>query len=571
MKLRPKITLKIALFSLVLAFSLARAEVKLRIYLRDGTLQAGTLISETTDAFVLMTKQDRVEIPKDRIMFVNGKTLKQWEAHPDKLYQTEIIPSEIPNPAYVNEKAALPASPKPVVPPVEPLAVPPPAPVVEVKPEPPAQTMVPEAKPEPEVKAPPPVVVPVKRAPRQRKAKPAPQQEVTAKEPERQPEIRPRGFDRKAYADYHYQTALRHLETGAKGRAFQELHIATILDRGHDRALLLLGRLYMEAQVYGQAEKYFSYPVVRKKEEVKNFILQIKQEKERRERETWVWEGAAAAGAFSSVPLVFLWRRLRKKPARVISADALRESDMADLGEEALESPIVSLGEGLTLVRGPDQAAVSTEAPGPLPIEPPTPEIAYPTPPLLQPPPPMQPPQRWEPPTKPPEEPVQVPVYAQKPVEPEPEEVRPPEPPEPRFKETAQPVAAGPYPLEDPETSRLVNLALQSGNGLAEAGEIEPARRQYKTALALRPPCTEACLGLGYLCSIQEQWELALEHYRAALDLDPGSADAHYGLGRSLLELGRREEAVPPLRKALEIDPTFEDARDTLTALGKAA
>src|SRR5512146_3184868 len=82
------------------------AEVKLRIYMQDGSLQSGTLVSETPTSFVLLNNDGRVEIPKAKIMFVNGKTLKQWQDRPDKLFQTEIIPSEIPNPAYVNDKAS---------------------------------------------------------------------------------------------------------------------------------------------------------------------------------------------------------------------------------------------------------------------------------------------------------------------------------------------------------------------------------------------------------------------------------------------------------------------------------
>ncbi len=89
------------------------AEVKLRIYLQDGTLQAGNLVAETENSFVILNKEERLEIKKDKIMFINGKTLKQWQERPDKLFQTEIIPSDIPNPAYVNDKAPNPPPPSP--------------------------------------------------------------------------------------------------------------------------------------------------------------------------------------------------------------------------------------------------------------------------------------------------------------------------------------------------------------------------------------------------------------------------------------------------------------------------
>lgn len=124
MRKNRKIAIKVALILLLLGPVLSWAEVKLRIYLQDGTLQAGNLVADNPDSFVVLTKEGRVEIKKDKIMFVNGKTLKQWEERPDKLFQTEIIPSEIPNPAYVNDKAPIPSLPafKPVVEPVKPLS-----------------------------------------------------------------------------------------------------------------------------------------------------------------------------------------------------------------------------------------------------------------------------------------------------------------------------------------------------------------------------------------------------------------------------------------------------------------
>src|SRR5688572_4183143 len=109
--MRLKTVSKYWLLTLLLAAPLA-ADIKLRIYLKDGSLQAGNLIKENPDSFVIMTKEDRVEIPKDKIMFVNGKTLKQWQAQPDKLFQTEIMPSNVPDPKFVNDKAPLPAAPK---------------------------------------------------------------------------------------------------------------------------------------------------------------------------------------------------------------------------------------------------------------------------------------------------------------------------------------------------------------------------------------------------------------------------------------------------------------------------
>ena len=87
------------------------AEVKLRIYLNDGSLRSGTLVSELEKSFVILSKIGRVEVPKKDIMFVNGKTLKQWEDRPDKFFQTEIMPSELPKNGFVNSQS-LPEAPK---------------------------------------------------------------------------------------------------------------------------------------------------------------------------------------------------------------------------------------------------------------------------------------------------------------------------------------------------------------------------------------------------------------------------------------------------------------------------
>jgi hypothetical protein len=137
-----KIPLEFALIFLLAGSVSISADVKLRIYLQDGTLQAGNLVTETPETFVILSKEGRAEIKKDKIMFINGKTLKQWQERPDKLFQTEIIPSDIPDPAYVNDKAAAPEPTK--VKPIKsatvdsqsPAVLPPPvpAPVVPVKP-----------------------------------------------------------------------------------------------------------------------------------------------------------------------------------------------------------------------------------------------------------------------------------------------------------------------------------------------------------------------------------------------------------------------------------------------------
>jgi len=118
---------------------------------------------------------------------------------------------------------------------------------------------------------------------------------------------------------------------------------------------------------------------------------------------------------------------------------------------------------------------------------------------------------------------------------------------------------------------RAVSASVQKGHEFVAENKLDPATRSYQTALALKADCLEACLGLGYISFMREQWVMAMGFYKKALSISPESADAHYGVGRICMETGREDQAVPSLRKALQIDPSFNDARDALTNLGKAA
>lgn len=555
---------KLALFLLIAAVVTVGAEVKLRIYLQDGTLQAGNLVAENPDTFVILTKEGRAEIKKEKIMFINGKTLKQWQERPDKLFQTEIIPSDIPNPSYVNDKAALPVVPalsdsKPVIKPITKSAVS--AASVQPPPEKPKPTPAPTsaAKPTPKpvpspesvkaqaVSAPvapvaaPPVIEMTPKVVRKPVPKAVPVVAAVKKEPD--PSPAPPRFVRKDFGDYHYQRAQAYLKTGSRGPAIQELHLATVLDRQNPESIFLIGRLYMEGGENIRAEKYFSHPLIRKREPVKKLVEEMNAASKKQEKNLWFLYSGASIGLLAWVPLLIVWRKLKRPSVRVITAETAEE--MAS--EEVLSAPVEQL-----LVERPRVEKPQAEQPQ---VEKPTikqpiidkllvgdPQFEKTTAEILK--------RLQEPPVVPPvPEPVPVSAVVEEPV--------------------SSIVAAQNLDTEAMlRVASMVEKAICQGNTYAVEEKYDLARREYRTALALRPTCAEAHLGLGYLCFAQGQWELALEHYVKCMEIDSNSADAHYGIGRVLLETDRINEAVPEFQKTLALDPTFDDARDTLSAIG---
>lgn len=680
------------------------ADIKLRIYLDDGTLQAGNLVSETPEAFVILSKEGRIDVPKKRIMFINGKSLKQWQDKPDKLFQTEIIPSEIPHPAYVNDKANTPpavpslADLKSILPKSEevkttaaPASKPVNSPAVKAessaaaasasapasdsqKKSAPAEKVQPqkqevisekktdvpavmasaaklEEKPSTETKTTSPETIqkqdvlaaatqnsdkdnispsvenPVeKTVPRTRRRKKKPMETVKIEAPKPSVESvatipeavsaasssespvsssisaikKPERFRRKEFADYHFARAKELLSEKATGQAIQELHLATLLDRQNGESSELLGKLYYQEKIYSKAEKYLSHPVIKKNENVKKMLESIPLELKKEEKSRNILYASAAAGVFTAVPLIVLLKRMRRVKAvkplesstaldREPAADPVEESQekfkefdnsvsevLADMIEKIAENkeinpaadvfqPVLKpIPEKVTAV-DPPPVPPSIQEPAFLKILPPSPDVAKeldkPIPPLttpVEPPAPMAPPKQVELP-KPPS--ISVPMFTVSMTQPQPEpepqkNVEPEKTPQRTYEEV---VAAG----------KMGDEILQRGNQCCSEEKWDRAEREYRTVLALSPYRIEAYLGLGYVYFAQGKWQLSLEHYVKVLEMDPHSADAHYGVARVLLETNRIEEALPELQTTLRLDPTFDDARETLTALGK--
>jgi tetratricopeptide (TPR) repeat protein len=580
--------------------------------LKDGSLQSGNLVKEDAEQFILLTKEGRQEIPKSNIMFVNGKTLAQWNARPDKTYSTEILPSELPDRAFINNKAELPPpviQPPVKLPPVQKSVLPPPSteaakPAAAQAVEPPEPMDMPEepaevkAAPAPVVKkepapvekpkvveaAPVKTVIPVATTPRRvKKVKPlvtedvksvAPPVEPVAVKPA--PVVRVGKFDREGYAINHYNLAQLYLSQGERGRAAQELHMSYTLNKWDEKTALALGTFYKEEGIYPRARRYFEVPALRKRPEVQKMVHEMDLADQRAQRRPWIFGGSLAGGIVLAFAGVAMLRRFARKPAApplIVTSENIDE--IADRFEEVEPLPTIAPAAEKP-VFNPRPLSESAFA-KPKPIELPKPVM-----PELKP---------FEP--KAPEPVVPEPVVPP-PMAPEPamaKDTKPQSPFDDVFKVTDPPVVqpAMSMPAPEPiriepvkiepakpyerilETERVVSEALKKGNQLAAEGNVELARREYRTAAALNTSNVDAQLGLAYLCFLQEQWELSMQHYLNALQINPRSADAHYGLGRVLSELGRVNDAIPELRKALELDPTLFDAQETLTSLGQLA
>ncbi|MFN0117968.1 MAG: tetratricopeptide repeat protein [Elusimicrobiota bacterium] len=606
------------LASILMLFSayFQAADIKLRIYMKDGTLQSGNLITENSETFVVLGKDGRIEIPKDKIMFINGKTLKQWGDRPDKLFQTEIIPSEIPNPAYVNNKAV----PVPVIEPLTKLdlnVAPKPAtkdaqisskstkkiksveaPVVKEEPKEtlekvaefpideikkPIEEPKPEVEKKPLVAAPTPAVVVatppvhvVEKKKRINKLAETPKVEpVNNKEVKKAailssiPRERKRRLTEKEHVDFsqiHYQEALANLEAGNRPEAYKNLFVSRALDSRNSLPSFMLGKMLLEDQVRERALNYLSHPRLKKDAQAQEIIAQAEATKKLQEKNRYILFGFTGFGLIVWMPILIVKRKLfkeRSKKKVVITADTAEKIIESQQTKILLEPLVVEklVKEVPTVVSpilsAPPMFQNANEIKKPESL----PELK----PLQAPPvfnkqePISPPPQEWLKPKPPATPPVLPPKEILLPVEPV------------VISELIQfPQPAVVSAEESFKLGRQVDRSIQRANDLASEGKIDLARREYRTCLALDSTCADAHLGLGYLCFMEGKFDLALDHYAYALKVNSNLAAAHYGVGRIYIEMDREEDAVVELRSSLEIDPTLEEARETLSLLGKA-
>jgi tetratricopeptide (TPR) repeat protein len=630
---KSRIVLELALI-LCGASALFAADIKLRIYLQDGTLQSGNLITETDTSFVVLGKDGRAEVPKDKIMFINGKTLKQWQERPDKLFQTEILPSEIPNPAYVNDKAALPS-----------------APAISTKPLPlPAKAAIPRNKTKTAAE-------PTEGRASENSALPSPDAIVAASRSTPNNATlnsnavstgvgatpsTPANLQSAAVANPATAAAAPVARAGRKHRRARttDAAAAAIAPRparpvkaeqatsaavpsvaasaraaseplGNDAGLPLpphFSRKEYADVYYQRALRYID----QKQPGSALHALHIAAVLDRQNPEPVLMLGKIYfeqgllnhARKFLNHPIlkkredakellhqIAITQETKKRSRYILDAatgvGALawipllflvrkikRPARRVVTAESAIASPFPDKIAKTREDIAPVLEEILADKASPKPV-PPEPAFMKPPPPPARPPAPSAP--AMPSPAMPPPPPIPLPIVS-KPLTPS---VPPPiVPTMPAAPITEIPTSSGFVPaaasgMPDAEAvlrlASMVEQSVRKGNAFAIEEQFVPAAREYRTALALNPSCLEAYLGMAYLSFAQGQLDLALEHYARCVKIDPSSADAHYGMGRVLLENARVDEAVLEFQQTLTLDPTFDDARETLTALNTAA
>ncbi|RRQ21725.1 PA2778 family cysteine peptidase [Thiohalobacter thiocyanaticus] len=114
----------------------------------------------------------------------------------------------------------------------------------------------------------------------------------------------------------------------------------------------------------------------------------------------------------------------------------------------------------------------------------------------------------------------------------------------------------------DPDPERYI----QSVAGLEATGQIEAARRAYRTASRHWPDASAAWYGLGNTHYLSDEFAAAESAYRKVLALDPDNAAAHNNLARALLARGCTDAAMETVRAALELTDTTPAIRRALEA-----
>ena len=115
-----------------------------------------------------------------------------------------------------------------------------------------------------------------------------------------------------------------------------------------------------------------------------------------------------------------------------------------------------------------------------------------------------------------------------------------------------------------PNSARGHQALAQRYYALKSFGE---ARKEYETALALRPDLPGLRLELGQVYTATSDWEKAEKEFRAGAKSQPGSAEAAYRLGEVLLQQGKMKEAAEELQRSDSLRP---DMPETLYSLGRA-
>ncbi|HEV2397840.1 MAG TPA: tetratricopeptide repeat protein [Candidatus Sulfotelmatobacter sp.] len=113
-----------------------------------------------------------------------------------------------------------------------------------------------------------------------------------------------------------------------------------------------------------------------------------------------------------------------------------------------------------------------------------------------------------------------------------------------------------------------------ANNGLGAAlladGQPRPATAVLRAAVDARPDYAEAHYNFGIALTQVGDMQSAIEEFQTVLKLQPNDANAEANLGAAFAELGKYSDAELHLQKALQIDPSQSNAKDNLEAVRKA-
>ncbi len=108
--------------------------------------------------------------------------------------------------------------------------------------------------------------------------------------------------------------------------------------------------------------------------------------------------------------------------------------------------------------------------------------------------------------------------------------------------------------------------ALETGQRLAQAGDIDGALAAYRQAAEQDPRSALAQTRLGGMQLLTQHYSDATRTFKTAISLDPNNADAFVGLGMGYLHLGQYSLARAALTEARARKPEKTQQIDEVIA-----
>ncbi len=110
---------------------------------------------------------------------------------------------------------------------------------------------------------------------------------------------------------------------------------------------------------------------------------------------------------------------------------------------------------------------------------------------------------------------------------------------------------------QDPRQAIAYN---NRGIAYEKQGEVEEARTDYETAVALKPDYAEAYNNLGNIYRGQGKYHAALENYNKVIELNAYNPKAYNNRGTVYATLDQEQAAFADYNKALELNPYYAEA-----------